>query len=150
VSRRQSSTRAENRHRALLAEMAEIGWTLPGSITERHTRCSNPTCRCRADPPQLHGPYSTWTRKVDNTTVTRNLTAEQAERYRPWIANARRLRELRKQLEDLSILAMAEADRSGEPSLAGRSSKVISLPTVSDLLDTRRLNSPCYTINRWV
>jgi hypothetical protein len=74
--------------------MAEIGWTLPGSITERHTRCSNPTCRCRAEPPQQHGPYATWTRKVDNTTVTRNLTAEQVERYRPWLANARRLREL--------------------------------------------------------
>lgn len=114
MSPRQSSTRAEDRHRALLAEMAEIGWTLPGSITERHTKCSNPTCRCRAEPPQLHGPYSTWTRKVDNTTVTRNLTAEQAERYRPWFANARRLRELRKQLEDLSILAMAEAEGWGQ------------------------------------
>jgi hypothetical protein len=102
-----------DRHRALLAEMAEIGWTLPGSITERHTRCSNPMCRCRAEPPQLHGPYSTWTRKVDNTTVTRNLTAEQAERYRPWFANARRLRELRKQLEDLSIVAMTEAEGWG-------------------------------------
>ncbi|MHB1598742.1 MAG: DUF6788 family protein, partial [Acidimicrobiales bacterium] len=64
--------------------------------------------------PQLHGPYATWTRKVDNTTVTRHLTAEQAERYRPWFANARRLRDLRKQLENLSIRAMAEAEGWGQ------------------------------------
>jgi hypothetical protein len=50
---------------------------------------------------------------VQNTTVTRNLTAEQVERYRPWFANARRLRDLRKQLEDLSIRAMAEAEGWG-------------------------------------
>jgi hypothetical protein len=98
----------ERQRDALLAEMAGLGWALPGSITERRTRCSNPTCRCRAEPPQLHGPYVTWTHKVDNTTVTRNLTAEQAERYRPWLANARRLRELRRELEGLSLQAMAD------------------------------------------
>jgi hypothetical protein len=97
--------RAQRRRDQLTAEIAGLGWTLPGSVTERFTRCGNPTCRCRAEPPQLHGPYPTWTRKVGNKTVTRTLTPDEAERYRPWFDNARRLRELLTELEALSLQA---------------------------------------------
>ena len=76
---------------------------MPGSLVARHNRCANPTCRCHADPPQLHGPYLAWTRTVDGKTVTRSLTPDQAERYRPWFDNARRLRELVDQLRHLAI-----------------------------------------------
>ena len=76
---------------------------LPGSLVERRTRCGNPGCRCHADPSQLHGPYLTWTRKVDNKTVTRTLSTEQAGRLRPLLNNARRLRELVSELEALAL-----------------------------------------------
>lgn len=105
--------RAQRRRDALATEIAALGWVLPGSLTERFTRCGNPTCRCRAEPPQLHGPYPTWTRKVDNKTVTRTLTAEQAERYRPWFDNARRLRKLLNELEALSVHATSIAEGWG-------------------------------------
>ena len=45
--------------------LGEIGFVLPGSVTERMMRCGKRACRCRADPPQLHGPYLQWTRTVD-------------------------------------------------------------------------------------
>ncbi len=106
--------RAQRRRDTLTAEIADLGWMLPGSLTERFTRCGNPTCRCRAEPPQLHGPYPTWTRKVDNKTVTRTLTAEQAERYRPWFDNARRLRELLTELETLSLQVADITQSRGE------------------------------------
>ena len=32
-------------------------------------------CRCKGDPPRLHGPYYLWTRKVAAKTVTVRLTA---------------------------------------------------------------------------
>ena len=105
--------RAQRRRDTLTAEIAALGWALPGSLTERFTRCGNPTCRCRADPPQLHGPYPTWTRKVDNKTVTRTLTAEQAEHYRPWFYNARRLRELLNELAALSVHATTITEGRG-------------------------------------
>jgi hypothetical protein len=35
-----------------------------------------------------------WTRKVENKTVTRTLTPDQAEGLQPLLDNARRLREL--------------------------------------------------------
>jgi hypothetical protein len=94
---------AERRRAEIAAEIAGLGLTLPGSLVERRNRCANPNCRCRADPPQLHGPYLAWTRKVNGKTVTRSLGPEQADRYRPWIDNARRLRELVTELQRLAV-----------------------------------------------
>jgi hypothetical protein len=42
---------------AELAAIASSGMILPGSITERRTRCGRSNCACHADPPRLHGPY---------------------------------------------------------------------------------------------
>ncbi|HEY5186845.1 MAG TPA: DUF6788 family protein [Actinomycetes bacterium] len=95
---------------ALVEEISRIGWILPGSITDRFTRCGNPACRCRTQPPQLHGPYPTWTRKVDNRTITRTLTPEQAEHLRPWLDNNRRLRRLLTELEALSLQAVEDTE----------------------------------------
>ncbi|MGH9184470.1 MAG: DUF6788 family protein [Acidimicrobiales bacterium] len=38
------------------ASRAEIDRPLPGTVTVRTGPCGKPTCRCHADPPQLHGP----------------------------------------------------------------------------------------------
>ena len=93
----------EQRRKELLDELSELGFCLPGSLSTRHMRCGNPRCRCRADPPQLHGPYTYWTRKVKGRTVAQLLTAEQLERYQPWIDNDRRLRQLLSELEALAV-----------------------------------------------
>ena len=94
---------------AELAAIASSGMVLPGSITERRTRCGRRNCACHADPPRLHGPYHQWTRKKDGKTATRILTDEQLTDYRPWFDNHRRLRELIAELEELS-LAITEDD----------------------------------------
>ena len=70
--------------------------------------------RCKADPPQLHGPYYQWTRKVDGKTVTRWLSPDQLARYQPWFRTARRLRELITELEALS-LRIAERAEGWDP-----------------------------------
>jgi hypothetical protein len=101
---------AERRLAELLDELSGLGFCLPGSISTRHMRCGNPRCRCKADPPQLHGPYTYWTRKEGGRTVAQLLSAEQRERYRPWIDNDRRLRQLVKELETLSIRAAQQAE----------------------------------------
>jgi hypothetical protein len=92
----------EQRLRELLEQLTELGFCLPGSLSTRKLRCGNPRCRCRADPPQLHGPYTYWTRKVAGRTIAQLLSPEQAERYRPWIENDRRLRQLVSELEALA------------------------------------------------
>jgi hypothetical protein len=72
-------------------------------------RCGKTNCRCKAEPPTLHGPYLHWTRTVGRT-VTRTLTPEQAARYQPWFDNARRLRELLAALEVQSLKAFLDAE----------------------------------------
>jgi hypothetical protein len=98
----------------LIAELATLGFCLPGSVAERQIRCPNPGCHCHANPPKLHGPYIAWTRKINQKTVTHNLTPDQATRYRPWFENNQRLRQLTTELQALSLKAAAEAEEWGE------------------------------------
>jgi hypothetical protein len=93
-----------------LSTLARTGQVLPGSLQQRHTYCGKAGCACQADPPRPHGPYWQWTRKVAGKTITRRLTPDQIERYRPWIENDRRVHELLTRLEAIGI-AHLEADQ---------------------------------------
>ena len=88
---------------AELAAIAATGMVLPGSITERRTRCGRRNCGCHADPPRLHGPYAEWTRKIGGKTITRRLTPAQLAEYQPLFDNAKKLRTLLSELQDLTL-----------------------------------------------
>ena len=109
TGKRVAPAAVERRRAKISAEIAALGLPLPGSLVERSTRCGNRGCRCHGDPPQMHGPYLTWTRKVDNKTVTRTLDPDQAQRLRPMIDNARKLRELVAELETLALRIVDDA-----------------------------------------
>jgi len=87
------------------AQLADVGYIAAGSITRRHTRCGTPSCRCHADPPQMHGPYWQWTAKIDGKTVTRRLSQSEAELYQEWIANDRQLRAIITQMRQVAAKA---------------------------------------------
>ena len=111
---------AQTRPRAAIAAaLGQIGFTLPGSITIRRTRCGKPRCACAADPPSRHGPCIQWTRTVKGKTVTRLLTPAQYQACAPWFASARRLRALAAELEAPSLAEMAR-DRAGPRSPPAR------------------------------
>lgn len=95
----------EQRYRELAAQLATIGLIHSGSLTRRYTRCATPGCKCHADPPQPHGPYHQWTAKVNGKTVTRRLSASEAELYEEWIANDRQLRDLIQQMRQIAAKA---------------------------------------------
>ncbi len=89
----------------LAAELATVGFISPGSLVSRYTSCGKPGCRCQADPPQRHGPYYQWSRAVAGKTVSRRLNEADAELYRSWIANRRRLERIIAQMEQTSTAA---------------------------------------------
>jgi len=91
---------------AELAAIARSGKVLAGSITERRTHCGRPGCRCMADPPQPHGPYYQWTRKIRAKTIGRWLSADQAADYQTWVDNHHRIRELLTRLEAIGQAAL--------------------------------------------
>lgn len=83
----------------------EVGFVVRGSIVANFTTCGSTGCRCKADPPVLHGPYWQWTRSVNGKTVSKRLTAKEAKLYRRWIANARKLDRLVTEMEKISLRA---------------------------------------------
>lgn len=103
------NNKANARQRQIATEITKLGLYLPGSLVQRTSRCGNPTCACHRDPTRLHGPYWSWTRKVNGKTVTRNLNAAQLERYRPWFDNASRLRRL---IAELGVLSAEVAEQA--------------------------------------
>jgi hypothetical protein len=99
----------------IAAELAAAaGPALPGTLTVRSYACGKPRCRCHADPPALHGPYAEWTRKIGGKTVTRRLTPEQLTAWQPLFDNARKMRDLLTELQDLTLQAIG-ADTGDNP-----------------------------------
>ena len=96
----------------IAAQLAAAGFALPGTLTVRAYACGKPNCRCHADPPRLHGPYAEWTRKIGGKTITRRLTQDQYQAYRPWFDASHTLRALLAELEALSLDIIEDELRS--------------------------------------
>ena len=103
------TTRQRSKLERITGELGSLGMCLPGSVVVRTGRCGKVACSCRDDPPKLHGPFRSWTRKLAGKTVTRLLTEEQLDDYRVLFDNHRRLKELVHELEDLT-LSIIDAD----------------------------------------
>jgi hypothetical protein len=87
----------------IAAQLAAAGFALPGTLTVRAYACGKPNCRCHADPPRLHGPYAEWTRKVGGKTATRRLTEAELADWQPLFDNAKKIRALLAELQDLTL-----------------------------------------------
>ena len=98
----------------IAAELAAAGFALPGTLTVRAYACGKTGCRCHADPPRLHGPYAEWTRKIGGKTITRRLTDDELAAWQPLFDNAKRLRALLAELQDLT-LQLIEPDSPQAP-----------------------------------
>ena len=119
-----SLQRLEKRHRALLAELADVGLVLRGSIGHRLARCGRPGCRCKAEPPELHGPYYVWTRKIAGKTVTAQLRPEAAQYCLAWSRNMRMLDRIVMEMQDLGLqAAQLVRDQPSSPAPHRRSAR---------------------------
>ncbi|MGH2512685.1 MAG: DUF6788 family protein [Candidatus Limnocylindrales bacterium] len=96
----------------IAAALAETGFALPGTLSLQTYRCGKANCRCRADPPRLHGPYALWTRKINTKTVTRRLSPAELADYGPLFDNAKRLRAL---VAEVQALTLAIVDSGPDP-----------------------------------
>ena len=95
-------------YRALKRQILALGWARPGSVIRRYMPCGNPSCRCMADPPALHGPYYQWSHKINGKTRSRRLSQGQARLCRQWADNYKKLKRL---LHRMDRLALQETDR---------------------------------------
>ena len=51
-------------------ELVQVGELRPGTLSEQYNVCGTPGCRCKASPPDRHGPYYqlSYTRKGKSRT----------------------------------------------------------------------------------
>jgi hypothetical protein len=99
----------------IAAELAAAaGPALPGTLVVRVYECGKPRCRCHTSPAARHGPYAEWTRKIGGKTITRRLTPEQLAAWQPLFDNAKKLRTLLAELQELT-LAIIEASENPPP-----------------------------------
>ena len=95
----------------IAAELAAAaGPALPGTLVVRAYECGKPRCRCHTSPAARHGPYAEWTRKIDGKTVTRRLTPEQLADWQPLLDNAKKLRALLAELQELTLAIIEASD----------------------------------------
>ena len=92
----------------LSRNLQNTGFILYGTVRKHYTKCGHKGCRCHADPPQLHGPYYDWTRRVEGKTKTVRLTEDQASIIEEWISNMRRIAKIIMEMENISVQAAAE------------------------------------------
>ena len=84
---------------ALLA----LGDLRPGALSEQYNTCRTPGCRCKADPPQRHGPYHQLSYSHRGKSRTENIRPEDIGQVTSQIANYRQLRDLIDQWIDAAI-----------------------------------------------
>jgi len=79
--------------------LAQTGWLLQGTITERTIRREDPERPARH---KDYGPYYQWTWKREGKTVTVNLTPRQAQAYREAIGSHQGLEKTLQEMRSLS------------------------------------------------
>lgn len=88
---------------AIKRQIVALGPLRPGTLSQQYNVCGRAICRCKADPPQKHGPYYqlsyTWRRK----SRTHFVREEELAQIQHELANYERLRELLDEWIDLSL-----------------------------------------------
>jgi hypothetical protein len=85
------------------AALLALGDLRPGALSEQYNTCRTPNCRCKADPPQRHGPYHQLSYSHHGKNRTENIRPEHIDAVTSQIANYRKLRELTDQWIDAGI-----------------------------------------------
>ncbi len=84
----------ERKIEAIKGELTKLGDLRPGSLSRQYNVCGNPRCRCKASPPQKHGPYYqlSYTRKGKSSS--RFVQPKDLAEVRRQMRNYTRLRQL--------------------------------------------------------
>ncbi|MBN1472609.1 MAG: hypothetical protein JW925_12575 [Syntrophaceae bacterium] len=83
----------KKRYEQLKKMIGDVEYILKGTITDRYYDLGGKTC----------GPYYQWTFKEGGKTKTVNLSKEQNEEYGKAIRNYKKIKEILKEMEEISL-----------------------------------------------
>jgi len=84
-------------------KLVKLGDLRPGSLSEQYNTCRTPGCRCKADPPQRHGPYHQLSYSRHGRSRTENVRPEDLAAVQAQLRNYAKLRDLVDQWIDTAI-----------------------------------------------
>lgn len=93
----------ETRIRQIHHELAELGDFRPGSLSQQFNVCGRPDCKCKADPPQKHGPYYNLSYTRKRKSHTRFIRKDAVDAVKLQVQNYQRFRELVEEWVDLAV-----------------------------------------------
>ena len=95
-------TQLENKIAEIKAELLDLGDLRPGSLSKQFNICGKPKCKCKADPPQKHGPYYqiSFTRKGKSSSAS--VRKPNVQTVKKQLANYATMKDLVDQWVDLS------------------------------------------------
>jgi hypothetical protein len=80
--------------RVVKREMAKVEGLRPGSLSRQFNVCGSAGCRCKATPPQKHGPYYHLSYTRNGKGGTRSIPKDDVPAIRTALANYGRLKRL--------------------------------------------------------
>ncbi|HEX9595572.1 MAG TPA: DUF6788 family protein [Anaerolineales bacterium] len=92
MNRRQPSLEA--RIETLKQAIVRLGDLRPGKLSQQYNVCGKADCRCKADPPQKHGPYYQLSFTRSGKSSTQFVRKEYLAVVRQQLRNYQRLQEL--------------------------------------------------------
>lgn len=127
----------ETRIARIKTALAALGALRPGTLSAQYNVCGKPGCRCKADPPQKHGPYYqvsfTWQGNSHSEFVRR----EELATVRQQVGTYRRFRSL----VDAWIAAALELSHLQRHEARARHEKSPALSRVSSKTGGRRASA---------
>jgi Family of unknown function (DUF6788) len=103
IARMRTLEQIDHRIAEIKRALAQLGPLRPGSISRQYNICGTPGCRCKAAPPEKHGPYHqlnyTW-RARSRTEFVRDQDLAEVSAA---VANYQLLRALSEEWIDLGI-----------------------------------------------
>jgi len=107
--------------RAIKRELAMLADLRPGTLTRQYTVCGSRGCRCKARPPQKHGPYYHLSYTRHGKGGTRLIKPADVATIRAAVASYTRLKrlvdrwiDLATERSDLTLQLRAAADSSAK------------------------------------
>ena len=84
----------ESRIEKVKQAIGRLGDLRPGKLSQQYNVCGKADCRCKADPPQKHGPYYQVSFTRSGRSSTQFVRKEDLAVVRQQLRNYQRLREL--------------------------------------------------------
>src|SRR2546426_12607914 len=71
-----TETELSRRIQRIKTQLTKLGDLRPGTLSEQYNVCRTPGCRCKAEPPQRHGPYHQLSYSRRGRSRTENIRPE--------------------------------------------------------------------------